>query len=242
MRRTHLVVPALALALGVAGCGHAADGGGDADTAGTDAAAPPADTRATLPAEPTVEAPPATFPAATAADVVALAAQRPPGKVRYEVAAGDDAWTLEVARDATRGRLHRVVADAETWVGVDVAGRALAWVCERRAGGSASCRSGDPAGVGARTAAQAAELLGTDAIRRTFAPAVALPETGVGIDTQAGQQVSCLAVTTEGRDLRLCVSAEGIITQMTAGTTTARATAVASNVLDADLQPPAPPR
>jgi glutamyl-tRNA synthetase len=78
--------------------------------------------------------------------------------------------------------------------------------------------------------------------RRTFSPAVVLPQTGVAVDTQAGLQVSCLAVTAEGRDLRLCASAEGIITEVTAGTTSAKAGTASPDVLDADLEPPAPAR
>ncbi len=244
MRRWRALPVALAACALAAGCGGAdggADGEGDAAGAAPGTAAP-ADTRVTLPAEPAAAPPTPTFPASSALDVVALAGLRPSARVRYDVTTEAGRFALEVAQDGRRGRLHRQADDGETWVGVDVGGRSVTWVCEAASGEPPACRADDPDGVGARTLAEVGALLGNDAVRRTYSPAASLPGTGVGPDVQAGVPVSCLAVTAEGRDLRLCASAEGIITQATAGTATARATAVSPDVQDADLEPPATPR
>ena len=240
MRRLRLPLAAAAASVVVAGCGGGGDASHSGPTTGTGSTAPPGE--ATLPAEPTttVDAAP-TFPAETASGVLALAGLRPAASVRYAVTTPDGTSTLDLARDEARGRLHRITAEDEVWVGVDVGGGAVRFVCEASPGGTPTCRDGDPEGRGAQAVAEVASLVGNDALRRTFSPAAALSGTGVGVDTQAGLQVSCLAVTTEGRDLRLCASAEGIITEVTAGTTTAKATNASADVLDADLEPPAPP-
>ncbi len=236
MRRRSIAVVVLLVGAGCGGDEEPTSAvSGTATTATGDAAA------LTLPAEPTTSAAAApSFPATTAGEVLALAGLRPAATVSYAVTAPDGSSTVEVAQDATRGRIHRTSGDEEVWVGVDVAGRAVRWVCEAPVGGTPTCQDGDAEGRGARTAAVVASLLGNDALRRTFSPAAALPGTGVGVDTQAGLQVSCLAVTAEGRDLRLCASAEGIITEVTAGTTSAKATTASADVLDADLEPPSP--
>ena len=245
MRRLRPLLAAVGSVLVLAGCGIGddADAPSAADATSATGAATAAPTlQPTLPVEPTASsAAPPPFPAETAADVLALAGRRPPATVAYAITAPEASSTLAIAQDERRGRLHRTDEDGEVWVGVDIAGRAVSFVCEAPAGGTPACRDGDPEGRGARVAAEAAGLLGNDAIRRTFAPAAALPETNVGVDTQAGLQVSCLAVTADGRELRLCADAEGIITEVTAGTTTAKATTASADVLDADLEPPTTP-
>ena len=45
-----------------------------------------------------------------------------------------------------------------------------------------------------------------------------------------------------GRDLRLCSTEEGYVTQITAGTTQALATEVSDEVPESELEPPAEPQ
>ncbi len=230
------LLPALlAVALTVAGCG-------DADRTATRGAAATGGTIATLPAETTgTGAERVPFPAERPSDVVALALQRPEAAVVYDVSAPAGAYTLEVAQGAGRGALHQKQKDGEVWVGLDVAGGSVSYVCSAEPGGEPTCREGDAGDRGARAAAAIASVVGAETIRTTFGRAAALPQTNVAVDTQAGQQVSCLAVTDRGEDLRLCATAEGIITEITAGTTSVEARSVSTDVDDADLEPPARP-
>ena len=82
------------------------------------------------------------------------------------------------------------------------------------------------------TAREIALVVGSEFIRSTFGPVADLPGVGYAQDEQVGRPVSCMATTVEGQDLRLCTTAEGYVTQITAGTTQALATEVSDEVPD----------
>lgn len=191
----------------------------------------------------TVSRPELTFPATTAAEVLALAGQRPTGVAGYTVTvAGDDttpgvSYTVDLASDDTRARIHQTQEDGQTWVGLDLASNAVTYVCTAPTGQVPACRDGDPDGTGARSAELISRVLGNDFVTNVFAP-LASQTTGVFIapvDNQAGVPVSCMAATQGGR---LCVTRSGFLTQVSAAGVTALATSVSTDVTPADLDPP----
>jgi hypothetical protein len=178
------------------------------------------------------------FPARTAADVLALALQRPAEKVRYDVASPALTGTVDLVQRGGRGVVHVHDGTGETWVGVDVGRAAIGWVCRSATGGGTDCRRGDPEGAGARTAAAVARLIGAGALRTQVGPALGASGTNVGVDRQVGQQVSCLATNV----LRLCATREGIVTVLAGPSGHVTAQSAGSVVADADLAPPTAPR
>lgn len=255
MRRAIGTTGALLAALLGAGCGGAGQtvtvtvgAGSTAPTTGAatseaaSTATTPADpstaTTATLPAPtaPTRTAEPP-FPARSGADVVALATQGATGTARYDVSSRDGSGVLDVASDGRRAALHLATDRGETWVGLDVGAARIAWVCALD-GGQRQCRRNDADRVGARAAGAVARLLGRTAVQATFGPAAAGSDAHVGIDTQAGQQVSCLATVR----VRLCATKAGTITWLVTGTTSVKARTVTTDVAASALDPPDEPR
>jgi hypothetical protein len=226
-----LVAPAMALV---------ACGGGTATAPDTGGGAPL--TVATTPAGASGPQTAAAFPATTPAAVIALAGLRPPGVARYHVTvhsdSGDVSYDLEVASNGQRARLHQTQPTGEVWVGLNVATRAVTYLCTADPGGTPSCKVGDPDGLGEQTAEAISKLLGNDVIQSTFGAAAASTGATVGPDVQADTPVSCMAATGPGGDLRLCATADGRITELTDGGTRALATSVSPDVTAADLDPP----
>jgi hypothetical protein len=182
------------------------------------------------------------FPATTAAGVIQLATLRPNGVATYHVTvtsgSGELAYDLEVASTGERARLHQTQASGEVWVGMNVRTRAITYMCTAAAGQSPSCKAGDPDGVGTTTAQAIARLLGNDVIEATFGAVAAAPGTTVATDTQLGTPVSCMAAASPAGDLRLCATADGQITELTAAGTKAVATSISADVSAADVDAP----
>ncbi len=233
---------ALLIALVVAGCG-----GGNAAAPTVTAPEPPPTTAAVTgltgqaPATTAVRAE-LTFPATTPSEVLALAGQRPSGVSAYQVdVVGSDTtpgvnYTVQIASDDSRARIHQLQEDGQTWIGLDLATNTVTYACTAPAGQVPSCRDGDPDGEGARAAERISRVLGNDFVTNVFAP-MAAQTTGVfvGNDDQAGVPVSCMASDQGGR---LCVSRSGFITQISAAGVTALAQSVSTEVTAADLDPP----
>jgi hypothetical protein len=174
--------------------------------------------------------------------VIQLAGLRPAGVARYHVTAtsanGDVTYDVEFAANARRARLHQVQAAGEVWVGINVATRAVTYLCTADPGAAPTCQAGDPDGTGARTAEAIARVFGNDVLQSTFGAAASAAGTTVGPDVAMGLPVSCMASSGPGGDLRLCVTADGRITELTAAGTKAVATFVAPTASPADLDPP----
>jgi hypothetical protein len=180
------------------------------------------------------------FPAKTGTDVVRLATLRPVGRVSYDVTVGNGtSYTLDVASDDHRALLHQKQASGEVWIGLDVNRGAVQFMCTAQAGGSPTCQAGDRSGNAAKTAAAIARILGNSFIHATFDPVAASsgPDVGVGIDTQIGLDVTCLAASAP-EDVRLCATRQGYITQLSAGPTSVVATSVEPTVAQSALDPP----
>jgi hypothetical protein len=111
-------------------------------------------------------------------------------------------------------------------------------VCTAVAGAAPACHRDDPDGAGARATAAITRLVGNDEIVTTFSPLVGATGAGVGVDQQAGVDVSCLAGTIQAEDLRLCATREGFITEMHAGTTALIALTATTTTMQSDLDPP----
>jgi hypothetical protein len=230
---------AVLIALVAVGCG-----GGNAAAPTVTAPEPPASTAAVTGQAPatTEDRPELTFPATTASEVLALAGQRPAGVSAYQVdVVGSDttpgvSYTVQIASDDSRARIHQTQLDGETWIGLDLGTNAVTYTCVAPTGQVPSCRDGDPDGEGARAAERISRVLGNDFVTNVFAPMTA-QTTGVfvGNDNQAGVPVSCVASSQGGR---LCVSRSGFITQISAAGVTALAQSVATDVTAADLDPP----
>ena len=233
---------AVLIALVVAGCG-----GGSAAAPTVTAPEPPASTAAVTGTGPgpvtTATRPELTFPATTPSEVLALAGQRPTGVAAYRVTVvGSDTtpgvgYSVEIASDDTRARIHQLQDVGQTWVGLDLASNTVSFTCAAPTDQTPSCRDGDPDGEGARAAERISRVLGNDFVTNVFAP-LAAQSTGVfvGNDDQAQVPVSCLA--TPGA--RLCVSRSGFITQISAAGVTVLADSVSTDVTSADLDPPSP--
>jgi hypothetical protein len=182
------------------------------------------------------------FPAPDTAGVVALAMQRPAGRVVYDVAFPQGSYVLTMANDGQRAIIHQAQDTGEVWIGADVADGTIAFFCTAPAGGVADCREGDPDGNAIAAAREIAQVVGADFIQSTFGPLAAVPTVGLGQDEQVGRTVSCMATTLEGQDLRLCATEEGFVTQITAGSTSAIAREVSDEVEPVDLEPPSEPQ
>jgi hypothetical protein len=230
---------AVLIALVVAGCG-----GGNAAAPTVTAPEPPATTAAVTGQAPTTtsERPELTFPATTPSEVLALAGQRPAGISAYsvEVVGADTTpavnYTVEIASDDSRARIHQIQEDGQTWIGLDLGTNAVTYTCTAPVGQVPTCRDGDPDEEGARAAERVSRVLGNDFVTNVFAP-MAAQTSGVfvGNDNQAGVPVSCVASDQGGR---LCVSRSGFITQISAAGVTALAQSVSTTVTPADLDPP----
>jgi hypothetical protein len=231
---------AILIALVVAGCG-----GGNAAAPTVTAPDPPAGTAAATGQAPATTAarPELKFPATTPSEVLALAGQRPAGVAAYHVqVAGSDTtpgvdYTVEVASDDTRARIHQLQEDGQTWIGLDLASNTVTFTCAAATEQTPSCRDGDPDGEGARAAERIARVIGNDFVTNVFAP-MAAQTAGVFVapnDNQAGVPVSCMASETSGR---LCVSRSGFITQISAAGVTVLAQNVSTEVTPAELDPP----
>jgi hypothetical protein len=227
------------IALVVVGCG-----GGTAAAPTVTAPEPPVSTATVTGQAPTTtaERPALTFPATTPTEVLALAGQRPNGVAAYSVeVAGSDttagvSYTVELASDGTRARIHQLQPEGQTWIGLDLASNTVSFVCTAPTDQTLVCHDGDPDSEGARAAERISRVLGNDFVTNVFAP-IAAQSTGVfvGNDNQAQVPVSCLASETGGR---LCVSRSGFITQISAAGVTALAQSVSTDVTTADLDPP----
>jgi hypothetical protein len=181
------------------------------------------------------------FPATETAGVVALAMQRPAGKVVYDVAFPQGTYVLTLANDGQRAIVHQAQDTGDVWVGADVEDGTISFFCTAPPGGIADCRQGDPDGNAIAAAREIAQVVGADFIQRTFGPLASVPSVELGQDEQVGRTVSCMATTLDGQDLRLCATEEGFVTQITAGTTSAIAREVADEVPSTDLDPPSEP-
>jgi hypothetical protein len=217
-------------------------------TEDTSSAEPGTDNPATVTVDPDPFPPPGTddverppFPATETGGVVALAMQRPAGRVVYDVAFAGGTYTLTLANDGQRAVVHQSQDSGDVWIGADVLDGTISFFCTAPPGGVADCRKGDPDGNAIAAAREIAQVVGADFIQSTFGPLASVPAVGLGQDEQVGRTVSCMATTLEGTDLRLCVTEEGYVTQVTAGPTSAIAREVSDEVPSADLDPPAEP-
>jgi hypothetical protein len=236
MRPAVLVLVAALLAGCGGGSATATGGTGAASAVAGGATAAPA-TSARAPTRPKVP-----FPAKSGENVIALALLRPPGKMSYHVTLGGDQpleYDLDLASDDRTAVMHQRQQTGELWVAFDVGRQAVQWSCSAPAGGTPECKRGDPDGKAARAAGAVARIFGNAVVQGTFAPVVGGPGTGVGQDTEADLDVSCLASSLDTGDVRLCATKEGFITELTAGPTRVLATSVSGDVTPGDLQPPA---
>ncbi len=243
------------LALLAAGCGGgtAAAPTVTAPEPPTTEAAPPTTAAASTGTATTTAAttaPPATtvqradlkFPATTAAEVLALAGQRPTGVATYRVTAtgGDTtagvSYGVELASDDARARIHQTQDSGQTWVGLDLATSAISYVCTQPTGGSLACKDGDADGSGARLAQDISQVLGNEFIANVFSPIAASSGVSVAGDDQAGVPVSCRAAAAG----RLCVSRSGFMTEISTAGVSALAERVTTDVTSADLDQPQP--
>lgn len=176
------------------------------------------------------------FPAESPLDVIELAALRPDAVVVYDASDAQGTSTVEIARRGPRARVRVDRDGTVTAVGVDVPSGKILYTCT---GGE--CVDGDPDRAGSAVLGTLAGVLGSEALRSTFSALVALPsdEVGVGQDDQAGVEVSCTAGSADGSDLRLCVTREGAITELTDGPVRLVATDVAAATA-ADVERPEP--
>jgi hypothetical protein len=182
------------------------------------------------------------FPAENAAGVIALAMQRPPGRVVYAVSFPQGAYRLILANDGTNAVAHQSQDTGDVWIGASVADGTISWFCTALIGETPDCRKGDPDGTALVTAREIALVVGSEFIRSTFGPVADLPDVGYAQDEQVGRPVSCMATTVDGQDLRLCSTAEGYVTQILAGPTQAIATEVSDEVPESELEPPVEPQ
>lgn len=166
------------------------------------------------------------FPAKTAADVIALAQLHPAGTVVYDVTSSSGSGTIRISRLGAVGAVERTSPSGASWVGF--AGSKIVYGCTSSSTGDPVCQRGDASGSGLKTAYGIAKLLGSGAIRATFAQFVGSSNVGVGQDTQIGESVSCMALSADNADFRLCATKDGQITQLTAGQTSILATSIAT--------------
>lgn len=186
------------------------------------------------PAAPGATAAPArtAFPAKSATDVIALAELHPPGTVVYNVSnasGADPAETIRISRLGSTGAIEWTRSSGASWVGF--ADSRIVYSCASTSTGSPVCRRGDPDGMGAKAAYGVAKLLGADAVRTTFSPFVgAGNKLGVAPDTQLARTVSCMAISADNGDYRLCATKDGQITQLNAGVERIQATSMSTAV------------
>jgi hypothetical protein len=226
----------VSIVAGQAGCG----GGSASSSAAVSGALTVAATTAEAPLTTVPKRAKVEFPAKDGQGVVRLATLRPVGRVNYDVTIGNGtSYTLDVASDDHRALLHQKQASGEVWIGLDVNRGAVQFMCTAQAGGGPSCQAGDKSGNAAKTATAIARILGNSFIHATFDPVAASsgPDVGVGIDTQIGLDVSCLAASAP-EDLRLCATRQGFITELSAGPTSILATNVEPTVAPSELDPP----
>jgi hypothetical protein len=147
-------------------------------------------------------------------------------------------YTVELASDDNRARIHQTQQDGQTWIGLDLAGNRVTYTCTEPAGQALTCKSGDPDGAGARAALEISRVLGNAFVAQVFSP-IAAQGSGVSVagDSQAGVPVSCMAAAPG----RLCVSRSGFMTEISTAGVSALAQRVTTDVTTADLDPPQQP-
>jgi WD40 repeat protein len=179
------------------------------------------------------------FPATSATDVISLAELHPPGTVVYSVSDGSGAdATIRVSRLGSTGAIEWTRASGASWVGF--ANSRIVYACASTSAGDPACHRGDPGGLGTKAAYAVAKLLGADAVRTTFSPFLgAGDKLGVAPDRQLERTVSCMAISADNGDYRLCATKDGQITQLNAGTVRIQATSLATAVAG-DVAAPAP--
>ncbi len=236
MGALRLATVAALAGLATAGCGGTGTGPpatAPAETGATAVVASPA--AASAGGTPVAALRPA-FPARAATDVISLAQLHPPGTVVYDVRTPSGEETIRISRFGSAGAIEQRRNSVTSWVGF--ANSRIVYACTT-ASGEPVCRRGDKDGAGAKVAYAVAKLLGADAVRTTFSPLVGATSSrgGVGQDTQLGETVSCMALSADNADYRLCATKAGQITQLSAGPTTILATSLGA-ATPKDVAPP----
>jgi hypothetical protein len=147
-------------------------------------------------------------------------------------------YSVELASDDNRARIHQTQQDGQTWIGLDLGANRVTYTCTEPAGQAPVCKTGDPDGAGAQTALEISRVLGNAFVAQVFAP-MAAQDSGVSVagDSQAGVPVSCMAAAAG----RLCVSRSGFLTEISTAGVSAVAQRVTTDVTTADLDPPQQP-
>lgn len=230
------VLIAIAMSALVAGCGV----GAEEEPAPASASSSVAASEVAPPPSTKVERPKGKFPAASVPDIVALANRRPTGVVTYDFqVSGAPGSTVELASDDVRGRVHRSTpGEQDVWVGFQVQGGIVTFVCVAAPASPPDCKDGDPEELGVRTIADVGAAIGNDAVQRIFGVLEGNEQIAFGQDSQIGLEVSCMAGVLESGDHRLCVSARGVITQLTAPGVNVHATETETKLPAAILDKP----
>src|SRR5262249_13106407 len=103
-------------------------------------------------------------------------------------------YSVQLASDDNRARIHQTQQDGPTWIGLDLTGNRVTYTCTQPTGQAAVCKSGDEDGAGAQAALEISRVLGNAFVAQVFSP-IAAQDNGVSVagDSQAGVPVSCMA-------------------------------------------------
>lgn len=238
-----LLVLAAALAALVAGCG------GDEPVQTSTAAPPPDPTGSNAQtispfdtlgtAAPGVETGSVAFPALDPQGVLALAAQRPDGRVRYEAVLDGTSQEIIITRLASRAAVTVTREGRTVRVGVNLDDASIRWTCVIEGVSTPRCRNRDFDNEGSNALAAAAILVGEDRLRQIVTRISGAADVTLEDRVRAqGVDASCLAGTVDGGNLLVCVSPSGFVTDTEEGPTRATAVEVTPDVNPADLEPP----
>ena len=183
----------------------------------------------------------AIFPAPDPQGVLALAAQRPNGRVRYSTMLDGAQAEMTILRSGPRGVVS-ITRDSNTVrVGVNLDDASIAWVCVTEGAARPVCRRQDIDDQGSSALATAALLVGEDRLRQIVTRITGAADAYLEVTKRAGGvDASCLTGTAAGAgDLRLCVTPSGFVTDIEEGPTRATAIEVSPNVQPSELEPTA---
>ena len=129
------------------------------------------------------------FPAENAAGVIALAMQRPPGRVVYDVSFPQGTYVLTLANDGSERRRAPVAGHRRRLDRRERGGRHDLVVLHRAAPAARpTAARATPTATPLVTAREIALVVGSEFIRRTFGPVADLPGVGYAQDEQLGRR------------------------------------------------------
>ena len=179
------------------------------------------------------------FPALDPQGVLALAAQRPDGRVRYEAVLDGTSQEIIITRLASRAAVTVTREGRTVRVGVNLDDASIRWTCVIEGVSTPRCRNRDFDNEGSNALAAAAILVGEDRLRQIVTRISGAADVTLEDRVRAqGVDASCLAGTVDGGNLLVCVSPSGFVTDTEEGPTRATAVEVTPDVNPADLEPP----